>query len=145
MTARQNDFLKLYTRYRVEYSKDENGRQTRRARVRRARLLAAVPALLVAATVAEVLAATKIAETTGAVLAAACAVAAFALVTAIVLSASAASEAAAVGDETDIALSRADGSQPRSDASDREIAEWVRQVEGALREADPGPGPPGTS
>jgi Pyruvate/2-oxoacid:ferredoxin oxidoreductase gamma subunit len=145
MTARQNDFLKLYSRYRVESSIDENGRQTQRARVRRAWLLAPVPVLFGAAAVAEVLAATKIAETVGTVLAAACAVAAFALVTGIVTSASADSEATVAGDETDIALARSKRSQPDPEADDRDIADWVRRVEAVLGQADPGPDPPGTS
>jgi hypothetical protein len=145
MTGSQNDFRHLYSQYRLYPASNDNDRRIRRDRVRRARLLALAPALLGAAAAAEILTATKSAVVLGAVLAAACSVAALALVAGIVASASATSEAIRAGDEASAALARAEDLPPRAEAGDGDIADWVRRVEAALGQGEPGPDPPAAS
>jgi hypothetical protein len=141
MTDRQNGFLDLYSRYRVGYALRKDDQRARQARIRRGWLLAA-PVLFGLATLAEILAATKVAVVICAVVAAICAVAGLALAAGIVASESASSEVARINAETRHALALARDAQPDSDATDREIAAWVGQVEGVLRQADPEPDPP---
>ena len=142
MTARENGFLDLYTRFRVNPASGENDKEVRRARVRRTWLLVSAPVLFGAACVAEILAATKVAVAIGVILAAACAVAGLALVTGIVASASAEAELTGVRDKTSSSVALLYDSLPGPDADDRDIADWVRRVEGVLGEAEPGLDPP---
>jgi hypothetical protein len=140
MTAPQNDFLQLYTHYRVDRSLREKDERAWQARVWRARLLVSAAVLFGAAAVAEVLAVTKVTVVIGPALAAAGGIAGLALVTGIVMSAG--GEVTGVRDETGRALARLIGSRPGPDAGDRDVADWVRGVETVLGQADPGRDPP---
>jgi len=141
MTARQDDFLALYARYRVDRSLRENDERARRARARQAWLILSAAVLFGAAAAAEVLAAAKVAVVIGPALAVACAVAGLALIAGVVASAPDGGELTRVRDETDVALARLIGSRPGPDAGDRDVADWVRRVETVLGQADPGPDP----
>ena len=142
MTARQDDFLALYSRYRLGRGLGENDEQARRARWRQVWLVVSASGLFAASAVAEALVAGKVAVTIGAVLALACAAAGLALITGVVASASAAAEVTKVHGETDAALARLIKSRPGPDADERNVTDWVRRVEGALGQGEPGPDPP---
>jgi len=142
MTARQDDFLALYVRYRVDRSLQENDKRAHRARARQAWLICSAAVLFAAAAAAEVLAAAKVAVVIGPALAAACAVAGLALIAGVVVATADGGELSRVRDETDAALTRLIGSRPGPDAGDWDVAEWVRRVEAVLGQADPGPDPP---
>jgi hypothetical protein len=145
MSAGQNSFINLYDGYRLAPSLRQGDRLVRRDHFRRIWLLAAAAGLLAAATVAEVLAAAKVAAVNGSIAGVVLAVAALALITGIVMSAADAGERASARFETQISLRRANAARPVPDPSERDVAEWVRRVEAALGQADPGPDPPGTS
>jgi hypothetical protein len=141
MTAQQNDFLELYTHYRVDRSLREKDERAWQARVWRARLLVFAAVLFGAAAVAEVLAVTKVTVVIGAALAAAGAIGGLALVAGIVMSA-AGGEVSGVRDETGRALARLMRSRPGPKAGDRDVADWVRRVEDVLGQGGPGADPP---
>jgi len=142
MTARQDDFLRLYARYRIGHGLDENDERAWRARMRQAWLVVFAVGPFAAAAAAESLVAARIAVTFGTVLALACAAAGLALVTGVVVSAAAASEVTRLHGETDATLERLEESRPGPDADDRDVADWVRRVEDVLGQGDPGPDPP---
>jgi hypothetical protein len=147
MTAEQGNsgFIDLYERYRVGPSLRQGRREARRGHFRRLWLLAAAVTLFAGATVAEVLAATKVAVVIGSDLAAGLAVAGLALVAGIVMSAAGAEEQASAGLDTLGGLDFASRIRPGADSTEGDVADWVRRVEAALGQADPGPDPPAAS
>jgi ABC-type transport system involved in cytochrome bd biosynthesis fused ATPase/permease subunit len=142
MKARPNDFTDLYGRYRVNASLRASRGKEWRDTERRGILLGSAVVLFAAAAVAEILAGAKVAVVVGSALAALLAVAAFGLLAGFVVSASDASERDSANHESERALERISDTRPNSEAGDREVAEWVRRVEGALGQADPGPDRP---